>query len=109
MWSHEHDAYSLTKQEKGGRVWEYLEGVVGWMKGGALPLFSANCFSESELPNSSYQVRSPQHPVWAGYLRPCHTDKLHHVAFLSSNSRIWGGVGGCLGIHFLAIAELPAS
>ena len=32
MWSHEHDAYSLTKQEKGGRVWEYLECVVGWMR-----------------------------------------------------------------------------
>ena len=32
MWSHECDSYSLTKQEKGGRVWEYLEGVVGWMR-----------------------------------------------------------------------------
>ena len=48
MWSHECDSYSLTKQEKGGRVWEYLEGVVGWMKGGVLPLFSANCFCESQ-------------------------------------------------------------
>ena len=29
MWSHECDSYSLTKQEKGGRVWEYLEGAGG--------------------------------------------------------------------------------
>ena len=37
LWSHECDAYSLTKQEKGGRVWEYPEGVVGWMEGRVLP------------------------------------------------------------------------
>ena len=48
MWSHEHDSNFLTKQEKGNRVWEYPEGMVGWMKGGALPLFSANCFCESQ-------------------------------------------------------------
>ena len=48
LWSHECDAYSLTKQEKGGRVWEYLEGVVGWMEGLVPPLFSANCFCESQ-------------------------------------------------------------
>ena len=37
VWSHECDAYSLTKQEKGGRVCEYLEGVVEWMEGRVLP------------------------------------------------------------------------
>ena len=29
MWSHECDSYSITKQEKGGRVWEYPEGAGG--------------------------------------------------------------------------------
>ena len=29
MWSHERDAYSLTKKEKGGRVWEWMWWV-GW-------------------------------------------------------------------------------
>ena len=42
MWSHERDTYSLTKKEKGGRVWEYLEDVVGWMEGHILPLSSEN-------------------------------------------------------------------
>ena len=48
MWSHERDAYSLTKKEKGGRVWEYLEDVVGWMEGCILPLSSENRFFESQ-------------------------------------------------------------
>ena len=48
MWSHERDAYSLTKKEKGGRVWEYPEGVVGRMKRGIPPLFRAKCFCESQ-------------------------------------------------------------
>ena len=56
MWSHECDSYSLTKQEKGGRVWENPECVVGRMKGGVLPLFSANCFCESR----SFQTAVPK-------------------------------------------------
>ena len=48
MWSHEHDSNFLRKQEKGSRVWEYLEGVVGWMEECVLPLSSANCFFESQ-------------------------------------------------------------
>ena len=42
MWSHEHDSNFLRKQEKGSRVREDLEGVVEWMKGGAIPFFSAS-------------------------------------------------------------------
>ena len=116
MWSHERDAYSLTKKEKGGRVWEYLEDVVGWMEGCILPLSSENRFFESQssekaitklgYQEGSYQVRSPQYPVWAGCLSPHHMDKPHHMASLSSNSRIWGF---CLGTHFLALAVLPPS
>ena len=56
MWSHEWDSYSLTKQEKGGRVWESPEGAGGRMKGGVLPLFSANCFCESQ----SFQMAVPK-------------------------------------------------
>ena len=32
----------LRKQEKGSRVWEDPEGVAEWMKGGAIPFFSAS-------------------------------------------------------------------
>ena len=32
----------LRKQEKWSRVWEDPEGVVGWMKGDAIPFFSAD-------------------------------------------------------------------
>ena len=57
MWSHEHDSNFLTKQEKGGRVWEYPEGVVGWMKGDALPLFSATTVQMS-LRAAGWQLPS---------------------------------------------------
>ena len=104
MWSHECDSYSLTKQEKGGRVWEYLEGVVGWMKGGVLPLFSANCFCESQSCQKAVTKSGP-HSIQCGLgaLAPV---KPHHMASLSSNSRIWGF---CLGTHFLAVAVLPVT
>ena len=48
IWSHERDTYSLTKKEKGGRVWEYPEDVVGLMEGRILPLSSENRFFESQ-------------------------------------------------------------
>ena len=106
-WSHEHDSNFLTKQEKGGRVWEYPEGVVGWMKGDALPLFSANySANESQSCQMAVTKSGPHSTQWAGCLSPCHMNKPHHVASLSSNSRIWGG---CLATHFPAIAELPPS
>ena len=59
MWSHEHDSNFLTKQEKGDSVWEYPEGVVGWIKGGALPLFRANCFSESQSCQTAVTKSGP--------------------------------------------------
>ena len=65
MWSHERDSYSLTKQEKGGRVWEYSEGVVGWMKGGVLPLFSANFFPESQSCQKALTNSGP-HSIQCG-------------------------------------------
>ena len=42
----------LRNREKGVSVSGNLEGVVGWMKQGALPLLSANCFWKSQ----SYQM-----------------------------------------------------
>ena len=67
------------------RVWSG-----GWREMPFLSSVPLQCKWVSELPDGSYQVRSPQHPVWAGCLSPCHTNKPHHVASLSSNSRIWG-------------------
>ena len=64
-WSPEHDSYSLTKQEKGGRVWEYPEGVLGWLKGGVLPLFSANCFCESQSCQKAVTKSGP-HRIQCG-------------------------------------------
>lgn len=65
MWSPERDTYSLTKQEKGGRVWEYPEGVVGRMKGRVLPLFSANCFCESRSCQRAVTKSGP-HSIQGG-------------------------------------------
>ena len=65
MWSHEHDVYSLTKQEKEGRVWEYPEGVVGWMEGHVAPLFSANCFCESQSCQKAVTKSGP-HSIQRG-------------------------------------------
>ena len=65
MWSHERDTYSLTKKEKGGRVWEYPEGVVGGMKRGVPPLFSANCFCESQSCQKAVTKSGP-HSIQCG-------------------------------------------
>ena len=65
MRSHECDAYSLTKHEKGGRVWEYLEGVVGWMEGRVPPLSSANCFFESQSCQKAVTKSGP-HSIQCG-------------------------------------------
>src|SRR5574341_2657872 len=65
MWSHERDTYSLTKKEKGGRVWEYLEGVVGRIKRGVPPLFSANCFCESQSCQKAVTKSGP-HSIQCG-------------------------------------------
>jgi hypothetical protein len=59
MWSHECDSYSLTKQEKAGRVWECPRVLVGRMKGGVLPLFSANCFCESQSFHTAVKKSGP--------------------------------------------------
>ena len=64
-WSPERDTYSLTKQEKGGRVWEYPEGVVGRMKGRVLPLFSANCFCEPQSCQRAVTKSGP-HSIHCG-------------------------------------------
>ena len=68
MWSHERDTYSLTKKEKGGRVWEYPEGVVGWMEGRVLPLSSANCFFGSQSCQKAVTKPGPHsrtsHTIW---------------------------------------------
>ena len=64
-WSHERDTYSLTKKEKGGRVWEYPEGVVGGMKRGVPPLFSANCFCESQSCQKAVTKSGP-HSIQCG-------------------------------------------
>ena len=106
MWSHERDAYSLTKKEKGGRVWEYLEDVVGWMEGRILPLSSENRFFESQSCEKAVTKSGP-HSIRCGLgvLAPV-TWTSHRMASLSSNSRIGGF---CLGTHFLALAVLPPS
>ena len=65
MWSHERDTYSLTKKEKGGRVWEYLEDVVGWMEGRILPLSSENRFFESQSCEKAVTKSGP-HSIRCG-------------------------------------------
>ena len=55
------------------------EGVVGRMKGGVLPLFSANCFCESQSFQKAVTKSGP-HSIQCGLgaLAPCHMDKPHH-------------------------------
>ena len=65
VWSHECDAYSLTKQEKKGRVWEYPEGVVGWIEGRVLPLSVKNCFFESQSCQKAVTKSGP-HSIQCG-------------------------------------------
>ena len=110
MWSHEHDAYSLTKREKGGRVQGVgvPGGCGGRMKGGVPPLFSQIAFVSlrAKLPESQLPSQVPTVSSVRWCLSPCHMDKPHHRPSLSSNRRIWGF---CLGTCSLAVAVLPPS
>ena len=41
-------------------MWEYPEGVVGWMEGDALSLFSANCFCLSQSRRTAVTKSGPR-------------------------------------------------